>query len=232
MSDIIYTPPASSGGVQNPTTDFIPLNNGTSSFVDSNIRNTKGNGNLLTLDIDNLNDYFGLGSNRYDYTGVNYNFNSVGNLEYIYFGNAANSCSLEFLLDWNTFTNSYAFLQANTTGLYIDDTKFLTKKGGVGGSDIGLLLDFTSKIYNIGDWIGLNNISYLSVDDDNALVLLSTKGTTSFLVDGTSDKLTFTTKYLNFVGATLQSGSASGNSGQHLVITLNGTAYKIQLLNP
>ena len=42
MSDIIYTPPASGGG-QNPTTNRIPLNNGTSSFVDSNILNILNN---------------------------------------------------------------------------------------------------------------------------------------------------------------------------------------------
>lgn len=33
-------------------------------------------------------------------------------------------------------------------------------------------------------------------------------------------------------GASLESGTASGNSGNHLVITLNGVVYKIALLNP
>jgi hypothetical protein len=37
---------------------------------------------------------------------------------------------------------------------------------------------------------------------------------------------------LNFVGTDLQSASAGGNSGQHLVITLNGNQYKIKLENP
>ena len=38
---------------------------------------------------------------------------------------------------------------------------------------------------------------------------------------------------LSLTGGTgLLSGSASGNSGQHLVVTINGTAYKIALLNP
>jgi hypothetical protein len=37
---------------------------------------------------------------------------------------------------------------------------------------------------------------------------------------------------LIFTGASLQSASAGGNSGQHLVITLNGTQYKIKLENP
>ena len=38
---------------------------------------------------------------------------------------------------------------------------------------------------------------------------------------------------LSFTGGTgLLSGSAGGASGQHLVVTINGTAYKIALLNP
>ena len=37
---------------------------------------------------------------------------------------------------------------------------------------------------------------------------------------------------LILTGNTLQSGSAGGNSGQHLCITLNGNVYKIALLNP
>jgi hypothetical protein len=35
-----------------------------------------------------------------------------------------------------------------------------------------------------------------------------------------------------FTGAALQSGTSSGNSGQHLVIRLNGVQYKIALQNP
>jgi hypothetical protein len=37
---------------------------------------------------------------------------------------------------------------------------------------------------------------------------------------------------LIFTGAALQSGSSGGSSGQHLVITLNGNQYKIDLKNP
>ena len=37
---------------------------------------------------------------------------------------------------------------------------------------------------------------------------------------------------LTFTGADLESATSGGNSGQHLVITLNGTQYKIKLENP
>jgi hypothetical protein len=43
---------------------------------------------------------------------------------------------------------------------------------------------------------------------------------------------TIATPSLVFTGALLQSASSGGNSGQHLVITLNGTQYKIALQNP
>ena len=41
----------------------------------------------------------------------------------------------------------------------------------------------------------------------------------------------FATTELNFSGAALQSNSAGGSSGEHLVIVLNGVTYKIALLN-
>jgi hypothetical protein len=40
------------------------------------------------------------------------------------------------------------------------------------------------------------------------------------------------TQGLFFTGAALQSGTSGGNSGQHLVIILNGTVYKIRLEFP
>lgn len=43
---------------------------------------------------------------------------------------------------------------------------------------------------------------------------------------------TIATPSLVFTGAALQSASSGGNSGQHLVITLNGVVYKIALQNP
>jgi hypothetical protein len=37
---------------------------------------------------------------------------------------------------------------------------------------------------------------------------------------------------LNLKGNTLTDGSAGGNSGQHLCLTINNVVYKIALLNP
>jgi hypothetical protein len=43
---------------------------------------------------------------------------------------------------------------------------------------------------------------------------------------------TSTTGGIQLTGTALQSATSGGNSGQHLVITLNGTPYKIKLENP
>ena len=43
---------------------------------------------------------------------------------------------------------------------------------------------------------------------------------------------TSTTGGIQLTGTALQSATSGGNSGQHLVITLNGTPYKIRLENP
>ena len=56
--------------------------------------------------------------------------------------------------------------------------------------------------------------------------------TINLLTNTGSNTITFTTSNLTFTGASLESGSSGGNSGQHLVITLNGNQYKIALQNP
>jgi hypothetical protein len=65
---------------------------------------------------------------------------------------------------------------------------------------------------------GQNNLPFLIQSDgvNNGSIELKT-------LDATGD--------LIFTGTNLESGSAGGNSGQHLRIKLNGTYYKIQLLN-
>lgn len=75
----------------------------------------------------------------------------------------------------------------------------------------GLSLDYDNKIYKFGGFGGNNNLIEI---DDNV------------------EKITFQTAEIFFTGAALQSNTSSGNSGEHLVITLNGTQYKIALQNP
>lgn len=130
--------------------------------------------------------------------------------------------------------NQYAIGQyqsGNVAGLSIDlsnsiyslgdidiNGNYITYNGGTfksvnGGSDIGLKLDFVNTTYLFGDYNGINKNTYFAIDDGN-------------------EKMTFRAQFLNFVGATLQSNTSSGNSGEHLVIVLNGNTYKIKLELP
>jgi len=51
-------------------------------------------------------------------------------------------------------------------------------------------------------------------------------------IDNQNGPVSIGAEELKFYGLNLQSSSAGSNSGQHLVITLNGVIYKIELKNP
>jgi hypothetical protein len=75
---------------------------------------------------------------------------------------------------------------------------------------------------------GLNSI--VSVDTQaNAPLLIDTSGYTNGAIEM---KVNDTTGSLIFTGTALQSNTAGGNSGEHLVIVLNGNTYKIKLEDP
>ena len=65
-------------------------------------------------------------------------------------------------------------------------------------------------------------------------VLINSGGGSNIALNTSSGNFTLntgTTGGIQLTGTALTSGSAGGNSGLHLVITINGTPYKIQLLN-
>jgi glycosylphosphatidylinositol transamidase (GPIT) subunit GPI8 len=80
----------------------------------------------------------------------------------------------------------------------------------------GLLLNFDGSVYQFGDYAGQNIETSITFDSS------------------TSDTTIVTQRFLmNDSGAnTLTSTSAGGNSGQNLIIYINGAEYKIQLLLP
>lgn len=278
MSDIIYTPPASSGGgtTINPTNTVLPVRSNATTFVDSNITNNIDS-NIYT----NLvgSDNFGwfvnfVGKEIYlgDFDGI-YNGTSVNVSDSNQFINFAANSSLLFLIDGLNQVTKTAFngndiglkldfgfkvyqlgdfnFVNNNTAFYVNDSNETIYTSNQGAQN-GILLDFLNGTYyfgningknqlvfelnrfsTLGDYLGNGNSSTITIDDQLKTIFLYTNGNnTTFLVDGNSDKLTFTTNALNFDGAGLQSNTSSGNSGEHLVITLNGSTYKIQLLNP
>jgi len=86
--------------------------------------------------------------------------------------------------------------------------------------------------------IGLGNIDIKAKSIVNitgqSVSMVSTFGTDIAAVGTTNTGLLqlSATQGINITGNALQSGTSGGNSGQHLVITLNGLPYKIALQNP
>jgi hypothetical protein len=207
MSDIIYTPPASSGGGQNPTTNYIPLNNGTSNFVDSFIFNDKTNGLL----------YF---TNDYGLTGFGLTCDNVSS--YYAFGDLTNGGTFEGSLGVAYVIGDIlvSLSSANKQEVINDGQNQIIKTQDQNGIQ-GIYLSFNSFEYFFGDFNGVNNQTYIFIKDQGKDILFNTIGGT----------IRHNCDLLQFDGA-LTSGSSGGNSGQHLQVTINGNQYKIKLENP
>jgi hypothetical protein len=87
------------------------------------------------------------------------------------------------------------------------------------------------------------NVSTLSLNSPNTTITnpsgqLNINANTNIVLSGnfntfaSTSSLDIQTPLLSFTGAGLQSATSSGNSGQHLVIVLNGNTYKIKLELP
>jgi hypothetical protein len=109
--------------------------------------------------------------------------------------------------------DSYTFLGANNStyfcALNIDYIARTISARDTGNVTKGLNIDFANQVYEFGD------------------TLFS-----AITCDVLSQNIDFKANDLSFRGASLQSSTASGNSGEHLVISLNGSQYKIRLENP
>jgi hypothetical protein len=99
-----------------------------------------------------------------------------------------------------------------------------TIQAGFSGTDNGFMCDFTTRKFSFGDYAGIFNGSKLEIDDNNSVIKL--------INNQSSGYTEIACNILRFQGANLESASAGGNSGQHLVIELNGVQYKIRLENP
>jgi hypothetical protein len=124
--------------------DYANQYNGTQLYLNdhASLIKTQYQGVDNGLKLDFLNNFYLLG-----------NFNANGN--YINVDEHHNFITL------NTGVNS-----GNTTTLLIDDNNYLIKTSGQ-GNDKGLKLDFSNSYYQLGDFGGLLNFNYISVDDLN-----------------------------------------------------------------
>ena len=111
----------------------------------------------------------------------------------------------------NSFTLLGSYNATNYLYLTIDYGNNSISTFNTNGTSKGLKLDFTNNVYQFGSYTGGGN--YIQILDSTKNIELLTTN-------------------LTFTGAALQSNTSGGNSGEHLVITLNGTQYKIKLENP
>jgi hypothetical protein len=255
MSDIIYTPPASSGGgtTINPTNNYIPVRSNATTFIDSllfsNTNNLKSvyGGNDVGLKLEFANKYYQLG----DFGGLfNYNYISVDDLNnnikiasqgYINVGDADFNGNKYVLTIQNSNSGSYTFLgnlNGDTSGFnysYLGNgtTNYYSLTLGCAADGFGLANQETNDPNtSFGSFITGGTMIIQSSSNKPVNINAYGSNTNILILDPASNKMSFTTGALNFVGASLQSNTSGGNSGRHLVITLNGTQYKIQLLNP
>lgn len=170
-------------------------------------------------------------------------FNQVNNNQDLFYAsNASSGTRFVKIGDFNNYAHGFSFIvdDANyaiytttnndTNGLYI----------GNGFSNFGSL---TSTYLYLGINTSANEIATyntaltsdgLSLDfgSNNFRLGKFNSGTTWLEINDTSQIMTLNTENITFTGTALQSNTSSGNSGEHLVITLNGTQYKIALQNP
>jgi hypothetical protein len=286
MSDIIYTPPASSGGgtTINPTNNRIPKRQNATTFADSVLENgtnylysNYGGYTGLGLDFLNFVSYLGDWNNlingtsfvindatqniytkyngfvngiNIDFVNSNYQFGNIGNNtaiilddpnQLIQFNIGGNQIALFDQLNNVTdigYGGSMLQLRQGNNNCYLGDYNFtaagnyLSIDNSSGnqistvslsfGGNYGLLLNFGSNAFTLGDRGFLNNGTYIYVEDSSAKLIEANCKDLNLVISDT----------LNFNGASLQSNTASGNSGEHLVIYLNGIQYKIKLENP
>ena len=118
-------------------------------------------------------------------------------------------------------TNGSAFFGLNNSvysgfGFYADGLSNTLSTRYNSNLENGLSLNFTSFVYKFGGFDIASFDNYIQITDDGVGL----------------QEILFSTQALNFNGANLISGSSGGNSGDHLVITLNGQPYKIALQDP
>ena len=185
---------------------------------------------------------FGLYQSGVSPVGININFATS---TYIFGDDVISRSALKITTD--NFIGRYGGFDQ---GIFLDFTNYAYKFGqidngtdvdvhhyvdGTSGSEIayfqydtnriGYEFDFgASKTFKFGDFLGAFGNGSIQIDSSNETILI--KGSQS------SGSTTFEANSLIFTGSNLESSTSSGNSGQHLVITLNGTVYHIPLQDP
>jgi len=205
------------------------------------IHKTQYNGNDVGLKLDFANTIYSIGWNNATKGLIVNQSNST-----IYLGDDAVSgtgAGIKIENDTDIYVGDYTQGFADGLTFSVTSSNNIIKTA-YQGTDVGIFLDFTNNLYQIG---GLNaNGNYIEVDDFNSKVRIVTQGnrvmfeatqtnTTIGDVTGVNNSTTFG------VDDTLQTLTGSGNllvgtsgpaSGQHLKINVGGTDYVIELKDP
>jgi hypothetical protein len=119
----------------------------------------------------------------------------------------------------------YLSLESSNTlsVFYIENGLLTTYFDSVGSLNTGISINYQNApfIYvGLGDFNNNENNTKIELIDEDTVITLHAAA-----------NINFETNSLNFSGAVLSSTSGS-TSSQHLVVTINGNTYKIQLRNP
>jgi hypothetical protein len=180
---------------------------------------TYNQGNEVGLKLDFTNKLYQLGD-----------FNGTSNITYIvvddggeFFVTFNQGNDVGLLLDFGKrryYLGDFSNYINGTTLEIREDVDTIITRNNFGSQ--GISLDLGTLFYKFGDYDALVNNTHIAVKDSSQEINLFTNGGSIF----------FSADSLIFDGAGLQSNTAGGNSGEHLVITLNGSQYKIKLENP
>jgi hypothetical protein len=97
----------------------------------------------------------------------------------------------------------------------------------------GLKIDYVSNRYYFGEYFGYSNGTHIVIDDDNQYIEYRA-GYANIMIANNFELQASSAGngVINFNDSGFISGSAGSNTGQHLVIFVQGVQYKIQLKNP
>jgi hypothetical protein len=177
----------------------------------TNARSIDVNSNFLQI-IDGSEQWASFGSNEAS-LGGGFKPTLIVDNNFIY--TAKNGISKGLILDFTTqnyqLGDEQYFITADTTNVVIN-THLNSQKQGL------QLLDLE---YYFGDFDGVNNSNYILINDSAENIYINS-----------SKDLTLKANTLFLTGTLTVGGGPHSNSGQHLKVTINGTPYVIQLLNP
>jgi len=236
--------------------DFDSASSGTSFYIDvaNSTIYTQHSGQQEGLFFDFVNDYFQIGdfagTNNGTYLNIdddNKYINFIANpIEFIIDGlngitkTTFNGNEVGLRFDYNN--NNYSINTGIYSNLYIEDhigTYSYITLSNQQSDDRGLSMSFDNHLndtnYNLtlgssANGTGLN--LQFNPDSNVDFIQLSTRGGGNILtLDDISNKMSFTTNKLNFVGASLTDTTIVTPVGRNLKVTINGTNYHIPLYN-